>query len=241
MKRVLVATTIIAALAFLAIGCGDKSTIVQSDQQSAGISVTGTGRASGEPDIAILTLGVESQKDSVAEARSTAADSMNGMIDALKEGGVAEEDIQTTRFSVQPVYDYSNNKQTLTGFIVSNIVTAKIREIDSTGDLIDAAVEAGGNLARVENLSFTIDDPSTLEEQARRDAMAEARSRAATLADAGGVDLGDPISITESGGVVPVDFSGARAAQDAADELTPILTGQLDVSVTVQVVYGLGN
>jgi uncharacterized protein YggE len=231
----------IVALAFLALGCTDETTLVQSDQQPAGISVTGTGTASGEPDIAILTMGVESQQDTVAEARSTAAESMNGVIDAVKEAGVAEEDIQTTRFSVQPVYDFSNNRQTLTGFIVSNIVTAKIRDIDSTGDVIDAAVEAGGNLARVENLSFTIDDPSTLEEQARVDAMAEARSRAETLADAGGVDLGDPISISESGGVVPVDFAGERAAAQAADDFTPILTGELDVSVTVQVVYALGN
>jgi len=240
MKRLLGVTTLIAALAFLALGCTDESTtVVQSDQQSTGISVSGTGTATGEPDIAVLTLGVEARADSVGEAREQAANSMNAMLDALKEGGVAEEDIQTTRFSVQPVYDFSNNRQELTGFIVSNIVTAKVRSIDDTGDLIDAAVEAGGDLARVENLVFTIDDPSALEEQARVEAMAEARARAETLAEAGGVDLGDPISITESGGVVPGDFAGGEVAEDGGR--TPIQLGELEVSVTVQVVYGLGE
>ncbi|MEX2157974.1 MAG: SIMPL domain-containing protein [Dehalococcoidia bacterium] len=238
-RHVLLGAAIAVALAFLGIGCTDDSTtVLPSNSEAPGVTVSGSGSVFGEPDVALITLGVDASAQSVGDAREQAAASMDAMLNALKDGGVAENDIQTQRVSVQPQYDYSGNKQELIGFTVSNIVTAKVRAIDDTGDLLDAAVTAGGNLARVESLSFTIDDPSTLEEQARRDAMAEARAKAETLADAGGVELGEPISISETGGPVPVSF-GAEAAFQAADTSTPIETGQLEVQVSVQVVYGL--
>jgi uncharacterized protein YggE len=204
--------------------------------------VSGSGSVLGEPDIALVTLGVEADAASVGEARQQAADSMNAMLDALKEGGVAEEDLQTTSFSVQPRYDFRDGRQTLLGFTVSNLVTAKIRNIDDTGDLVDAAIEAGGNLARVQNLQFTIDDPASLQDEARREAMADARSKAETLADAAGVGLGDARSINESGGVVAFDFAERGLALPAGDAAaSPIQVGELEVRVDVQVVYGLKN
>jgi len=232
-----IAAAATGALAFLSLGC-TETTVLPSEREAPGITVSGSGEASGEPDVAVLSLGVEARADSVGAAREQAANSMDAMLDALKQGGVEEKDIQTTRFNVQPVYDFSNNKQELIGFTVSNIVTAKIRQIDDTGDLIDAAVVAGGDLARVENLTFTIDDPSTLEQEARVEAMEEARSKAETLAQAGGIELGAPISISETGGVVPVPFGAADLAR-AEEASTPIQVGELDVTVTVQVVYGV--
>lgn len=235
-----IAAAVTGALAFLSLGCSTETKLVQSNQATPGITVSGSGEVSGEPDVAVLSLGVDARADSVGAAREQAANSMNAMLEALKQGGVDEKDIQTTRFDVQPVYDYSNNKQELIGFTVSNIVTAKIRKIDDTGNLIDAAVTAGGDLARVENLVFTIDDPSTLEQQARQKAMEEARSKAETLAEAGGIQLGDPISISEMGGAVPIPFAAADLAR-AEQASTQIQVGQLDVTVTVQVVYGVGG
>lgn len=233
-----IAAAVTGALAFLSLGCSTETKVLPSEREASGITVSGSGEVSGEPDVAVLSLGVDARADSVGQAREQAANSMNAMLDALKEGGVDEKDIQTTRFDVQPVYDFSNNKQELIGFTVSNIVTAKIRQIDDTGDLIDAAVAAGGDLARVDSLTFTIDDPSTLEQEARREAMAEARSKAETLAEAGGITLGDPISISETGGPQPIPFSGADFAL-AEQASTPIQVGELDVTVTVQVVYGV--
>jgi hypothetical protein len=166
---------------------------------------------------------------------------MGAMVEALTDGGVDEEDIQTTRFSVQPRYDFIGERQELRGFVVNNITTTKVRSIDDTGALIDAALEAGGDLARVESLSFTIDDPSALEDQARREAVAEARRKAETLAQAGGVELGRPRIISEAGGPMPIPFD-ARAAVDLAQEAvqeTPIELGDLEVQVSVQVVYEL--
>jgi uncharacterized protein YggE len=228
-------------LATAAVACTDNTTIREAGNNQEGISVSGTGTVLGEPDIALVTLGVEADADSVGEARTRAAEAMDGMIAALKDGGVADEDLQTTSFSVQPRYDYTNGRATLLGFTVTNRVTAKIRNIDDTGDLVDAAIVAGGNLARVDNLVFTIDDSTALQEEARRKAVADARSRAETLADAGGVELGDARAITESGDVGAFDFAERGLALPAAADLaaSPIQVGELEVRVDVQVVFDL--
>lgn len=228
-------------LAVLATGCsaGD-TTIVDSNQAPPGITVTGEGSVFGEPDVAVLTLGVESDAATVSDARAQAGESMDAMLKSLKDGGVADKDVQTTRFSVQPKYDFTKQQQQIIGFMVSNIATVKIRNIDKTGELVDAAVTAGGDRARVESLQFTIDDPSTLEDQAREKAMAEAKSKADALAKAGSIKIGKPRSITEGGGVTPIAFDQSDF-RDAAAEApsTAIEVGELEVRVTVSVVYGL--
>ena len=235
-----VAGVLVVIFAFAAVGCSSDTTVLDSNKEAPGITVTGEGSVFGEPDVAVLTLGVEADAASVADARAQAGESMDAMLKALKDGGVADKDVQTTRFSVQPRYDYTKQQQTIIGFTVSNIATVKIRDIDKTGDLIDAAVIAGGDRARVDSLQFTIDDPSVLENQAREKAMAEAKSKADTLAKAGGVEIGKPRSISEGGGPAPITFAG-DAFRDAAAEApgTPIDIGQLEVQVTVTVVYGL--
>ncbi len=242
MRRKTIGLLVVLSLGLLALGCTtNNTTVLPPEQQPPGIAVSGSGSAFGEPDIAVLSLGVEAQATGVAEARSQAAEAINAMLDALKAGGVASEDIQTTRFSVQPRYDFTEQRQILVGFTVNNMVTAKIRNIDDTGNLIDAAIEAGGDLARINNLRFTIDDPSALEDEARLEAMAEARSKAETLAQAAGVELGAPRSISEGGGTVPIRFEGAAySTQLIADSVaTSIELGELEVRVDVQLVYGL--
>lgn len=230
----------VAAIGLVAFGC-TETTVVPSDSQAAsGISVSGTGSVFGEPDIAVLTMGVEAQADSVADARADAAQTMDAIMTQLRDGGVEDDDIQTSRFSVFPRYDYRDGEQILLGFTVENTVTVKIRNIDDTGALLDAAIEAGGDLTRVDDLRFTIDDPTTLQDEARRMAMEDAHHRAETLADAGGISLGDPRSISESGGPQPIPFDEARfaAAEVAADLAdTPISLGELEVQINVQVQY----
>jgi uncharacterized protein YggE len=230
---------VLSGLAFIAMACTSETTVVNTDPSSEGISVSGQGSVFGEPDIALLTLGVESTANTVAEARTQAGDAMDAMLAALEEGGVADEDVQTTRFSVQPRYDFTKPQQELIGFIVSNIATVRIRDIDSTGELIDAAVAAGGNNARVESLSFTIDDPSELEAEARSKAMQDAKAKAEALAEAGDVTLGRPKSINEGGGVTPITFDRLAYQEASADASTAIEPGQLEVQVTVSVVYEL--
>jgi len=224
----------------VALACTETTVVPPDSESQSGISVNGSGSVFGEPDVAVLTLGVEAQAESVGEARNEAAETMDAVTGALREGGVAEEDIQTTYFSVQPRYNFVEGEQELIGFFVENIVTVKIRNIDDTGTLIDSAVDAGGDETRIDNLTFTIDDPTVLEDEARQLAMDDARARAETLAEAGGVDLGEPQSISESGGARPIAFDGAElaAAQDEAPATT-IESGELEVVIDVQVQYAI--
>ncbi|MDZ4278560.1 MAG: SIMPL domain-containing protein [Dehalococcoidia bacterium] len=240
MLGLLATVMVFAALAF---ACTTETRVLPAEQQARGVTVSGSGSVFGEPDVAVLTLGVQAEANTVGEARAQAAEAMEGVINALKDGGVAEEDIQTTRFSVQPRFEFIDERQELQGFTVDNIVTAKIRNIDDAGDLLDAALEAAGDRGRVENLQFIIDDPSALEQEARQQAMEEARQKAETLAEAGGVDLGTPLSISESTAAPPIVFQGAGAAELAQDEeaRTPIEPGELEVQVQVQVVYELSE
>jgi uncharacterized protein YggE len=228
-----------AAIAFAAAACTEE-TVIQQPQQQAGLSATGEGRVTGSPDIAEVMLGVSHEAATVAEARERAAQAMTAMLDALKSNGVDEKDIQTTQFNIEPQYDYEDGRQRLRGYRVTNIVSAKIRDIDATGDVIDAAVTAGGDAAQVQGLRFTIDDPSELENEARRLAMQNAREKAEVLADAGGVELGDVVSVSESVSGFPPPIPFARGAIGVpATGPTPIQAGQLEVVVTVNVMYEL--
>lgn len=230
---------LLAAVALGAVACGDTVTQVQPpSQQQTGITVSGEGKATGTPDIATVQLGVSTLAATVADARSRAATAMEAMIASMKANGVADKDIQTQQLIITPEYDYANNRQTLRGFRVTNVVTAKVRTIDNTSKVVDDAVTAGGNDAQVQGISFTIDNPESLKTQARQAAMADAKSRAETLAKEAGVQLGNPITISESAVVTPIPFAGDRAAAGAAPE-TPIQPGTQDVTVNVSVTYAI--
>lgn len=237
--RLLALAAALGAVAVAASACTEE-TVIQQPPQATGLSVTGEGRATGSPDVAEVTLGVSHEAASVAEARGRAAEAMTAMIEALKANDVDEKDIQTTVFNIEPQYDFEDGRQRLRGYRATNIVTAKIRDIDRTGEVIDAAVTAGGDAAQVQSLRFTIDDPADLQNEARRRAMENAREKAEVLADAGGVELGDVVSVSESisGFPPPIPFA-AREVQAPATGETPIQPGELEVVVTVTVLYEL--
>ena len=235
----------VAAAALLAVSCGDKgNTIVQTSSQNlTGVSATGTGKAIGEPDIALLTIGVNVQRPTVEQARDEAAAAQKAVIDSLKANGVQDKDVQTVQFSVNPQYDYrSGDGPRIIGYQVNNVVTAKVRDLAKTSKAIDDATRAGGNDAVVQNVSFTIDDPETLREQARRQAVQKAKAQAEQMADAAGEKLGKLLSISESSNnAVPMDFRSIPAPNTGSATAfdTPIETGELEISVTVTVLYAI--
>jgi uncharacterized protein YggE len=229
-------------LAALAVACTTEKTEkveVQSPSQAQGISVSGTGDASGAPDLALLQLGVSAEGKTVKEARDTAASAMNDVLDALKGDGVAENDVQTRQFRIEPEYQYPDGKQELTGFRVTNIVEVKARDLDRVGEMIDDVAKAGGDVVQVQGLSFTIEKQDDLRAQAREEAMADASARAEDLADLAGVKLGKPLSITESTVTPPSPLLQAVPAARGAEETTPIEAGELEVSVTVNVLFAI--
>jgi len=228
-------------LALLSAACeGDKVTVATQQAESLGISVSGEGKVSGAPDIAVLTLGVSVLAPTVKDARDQAATAMNGVVDSIKGNGVDDKDIQSSQFSIYPEYDYRGDTQELRGYRVTNIVTAKIRDIDDTSKVIDDAVAAGGDLTEVQSLDFTIDDPSKLQDEARAEAVKDAQTKAGRLADLAGVKLGKPISISESGAAPPMPLSRqAGAAELDSGAPTPIEPGEMEVTLDVQVLYAI--
>jgi len=212
---------------------------IDLNSQQVGIWVNGEGKVTVTPDIATLNLGISAQAASVAEAQSQAAEAMNRVMTALADNGVAKKDIQTQRFSIDQItrWDEEKQQEVVIGYRVTNMVTAKIREIDKTGSIIDAVAAAGGDFTRINGIGFSVDDPSPYYEQARQKAMADARAKAEQLASLSGVKLGKPTYISE-GTIYPVYPSMYKEAAGAPAP-TPISPGELELTLTVQVVYAI--
>jgi len=192
------------------------------------------------PDITSLQLGIEAQKASVAEAQTEAAISMDKVMTALRAGGLADKDIQTQYFSIQQVtrWDEDKQQQIVIGYRVINTVMAKIRDIAKTGSIIDAVAEAGGDFTRIDNISFSIDDPSEYRKEARDKAIADAGAKAEQLANLSGVKLGKPTYISESI-YYPVYPPPVRVAEAAPVPKTSISPGEMKISLDIQVVYAI--
>jgi len=191
--------------------------------------------------MAVLGLGVSAKAATVKAASSQAQEAMSDLLDSLEDNDVEEKDIQTSQFSIYPEYDYRNGEQILTGYRVSHMVEVKVRDIDKAGEVIDDAVEAGGDLLQVQSISFTIDDTTALRSEAREEAVADAQAKADELASLAGVTLGKPTYITESISTpYPqpyFDRGGAYAMEEAS--VTEISAGELEVVVSVQISYAI--
>ncbi len=217
-----------------------------SDGAQSGIWVTGMGQVTSAPDIATLNGGVEAVAEAVAEARGKAAEAMDAMMEALASLGVEDRDIQTTSFNIYPEYQYDRekDKSELVGYWVNNQIAVTVRDLDQVGAVIDDMVEAGGDLARFNGIRFGLDDPKSLETEARKLAVEDLTAKATELAENAGVSLGDLVYISESFGGSPRTFDVAESAAlsrsmafDAAD--TPISGGELGVTITVQGVFDM--
>jgi uncharacterized protein YggE len=254
-KRALTLAAIIVLIAVIAIGTAacnvdlsppsrapSLSGSINFGQQNTGIWVNGEGKVTVTPDVAILSVGIESQETSVAQAQEKANTAMDAVISQLKQSSIAEKDIRTTSFSIIRVtrYDEPKQQEVTIGYRVTNTVSAKIRKIADAGPIIDAAAQAGGDLTRINSISFTVDDPTAFEREVRQKAMADAESKAKQLANLSGIKLGKPIYINESGGFIPIrqEFFAVPAPAPAfAAAPTPILPGEQEIRLNVQVVY----
>ncbi len=217
---------------------------------NAGIWVTGTGEMSLTPDIALVRLGVEVTSSTVTEAREDAAEAMEAVIEAVKEHDLTDEDIQTTSFNIWPRYEYqevvnegvTSNKRVLTGYQVSNTAVIKIRDLDAVGEIIDDVATAGGDATRINGIDFSIEDPSAYTTQLREDAVKAALENANHFATLTGVTLGKLVYVSEYDGDVPIVqdfFAETRALASAFASTTPISSGSLDLTLTVQAGFAI--
>ncbi|MBV9142780.1 MAG: SIMPL domain-containing protein [Pseudonocardiales bacterium] len=201
------------------------------------ISVTGLGRVAAAPDLLVLNLAVETQAVTASDALAENNKKATAVLSALRDHGVKEPDIQTTQLSIDPVFarqvPNDTNPPKIVGYRAQNGLSAKLRNVHGAGAVIDAAVQAGGDATRIEGISFSFANPSSLRVEARKRAIGDAKDRAQQLADGLGVKLENVISVSElepSGG--PTVRSVAFAA-----ESTPVLPGESEVSLRVTVSY----
>jgi len=220
------------------VGSASTNLTVATETGSRLITAQGIGTVTGTPDVVIVSLGVDTRSDSAQAALEENNRLAADVIAVLKSNGVAAEDLQTSQLSVNPTFD---DKGTITGYQVTNMVTAKLRDITKAGTLIDAVGQAAGDAVRVQQLSFSIDDDSGLRATARANAVTRAQTQAQQMADAAGVALGPIHAITESPTATPIAYT-ARAMDAAAETSSvPIEAGSQELQVIVQVVYEIAQ
>lgn len=215
-------------------------TTVNTVSQPTGISVSGQGKITVVPDVAVLRLGVEARAASVSEATEQATKAMSDIVAALKASGVAEKDMTTVQFNISQERRFDAGRERIVGYIVQNQVSAKIRKVADTGKILQGAVTAGGDLIRVQSVSFTLDDPTKLHDELRKLAMADAKAKAEQLAKLAGAQLGGATYIQEGGSVaIPVPYPNVKLGlgqEAAAPFITP---GETEAQLQVQVVYAI--
>lgn len=207
------------------------------------ISVTGSGTAEVIPDIARFSVGVATQGPDATVASSRAAEQMQGVIDALVGAGVAEADIQTSHVNLQPVRQRDRSGEgtrAIVGWQASNRVSATIRDIDATGDVIDAAIAAGAT--DLGNIVFRTEDSSAAEVEARQAAVDDAATTAEQLASAAGVDIIGVSRIVEgdTGDASRLERAEAWGGPAVRQAATPVMPGTITLDVTVFIDYEIG-
>jgi hypothetical protein len=247
-----IAITLVAALAILAaylIGSARPSvagaattTVVRTatgatSPADTGITVTGTGKVTGTPDTLRISLTVSATSPSVDTALRRANKSAKAVQDALLTKGVAAKDLQTSNVSIQPNYTQKGQPD---GYVVTESLTAAVRDLDKAGATISAAVDAGGDAVRVDGVSFSLEDTSGLIAGARTGAVDDAKAKAQQYAKAAGKSLGDVQSISEVvTSPTPQYYATGLAYDTQAAGAVPLQAGSQDVSVQVTVVYAM--
>jgi uncharacterized protein YggE len=197
------------------------------------ITVVGHGEAEGRPDTASVQIGVTTEAATAQEALAQNNAQAQAIHASLKELGIEPKDIRTSNFSIFPLYDKEGHK--VTDYRVSNTVTVTIHNLDQAGMVLDQVVQVGAN--RINGISFRVSDLAALQEQTRASAMQNAQAKAAQLAQAADAALGEVLVITENvGNQPPVPLMTETAGKGGG---VPIEPGQQQISVAVQVTYGL--
>jgi hypothetical protein len=206
------------------------------------ITVVGQGSVRIEPDVARVSIGVETIAETVGEAVDENSVKMDALLAALLAAGVAEKDIQTMNYSVNlerfpepmPRESGTESGEPKPQYRVSNMVNVTIRDLDSVSEVLDAVIEAGAN--NIWGVSFSLEDPAAAQADARAKAVEDAQERAGALAELGGVELGPVMSMSEviGGGGIPVPMLAAERAVSGAGPISP---GEVEISYQLQVSY----
>lgn len=221
---------------------------VTGEELPRNINVSGIGVVNAQPNMAIVSLGVETQAEEASAALAQNNEQMQALIDTLREAGIAEEEIQTQTVRLQPQYAQApdpNQPQAsdrpttpeIIGYVATNTVEVRVRDLSMVGELLDAAVQAGGN--QIQGIRFDLSDPTAALDQAREVAWQDACHKAEQLATLADAALGPVLTISEfSQTPIPLaqDVATARGAAEAA---VPVQPGAQQIQVNVQVTWQL--
>ncbi len=234
----------LAVISFLAVCLPNLSNAADNGDSVRNISVTGEGSASGPPDKAEISAGVQTFAATVAEATSENQAAIDKIMAALAEEGIEQKFMQTANYSIWPEQDRDPRDESqlrVTGYRVSNMINITVEDIDKVADVLGAVTAAGAN--SINGINFSVEDAAKLEQRARQEAMADAKARAGSLAELADVSLGEVLSIsTNAGGGGPRPLM-ARSSMEmmASDAMNKpgIAPGQLSVTVQVYVTYAI--
>ena len=235
MKRFSFGTLVCAAL--LALTLVIPTGTASAEEALPTLTMNGIGSAQIAPDMAEITLGVITEAKDAAKAHSDNAAQAARVQAAVKALGVAERDIQTTRYDFSPIYDVKDNGRSVTtGYTVTNAVVVKVRNLANVGKVIDAALANGAN--RVDSLEFSASDPSAAKDAALADAARDARSKADAVARALGVRIVRILNVyADAQSPAPRNFMPMMMAKEAYDAGTPISAGELSFEASVNISY----
>jgi uncharacterized protein YggE len=224
---------------------GQAASLVTGSTDST-VTATGHGQTEGTPDLLTVTLGVQSSGPRLQPTLDTNNQEAQAVIAKLESDGVLAKDLQTSQLSVNPAYSQPgpNAPPKLTGYQVTDIVTANIHQLTRAGAIIDDAVAAGGNDAQLQSVFYSVEDPAPLEASARAAAVKQAQAEAQAMAAAAGVSLGSVRAVNDlaqpqyqccSG--VGGATSAASSSMGAATTLPPLQAGSAVFTADVSVVY----
>lgn len=237
-KFFLLPALLIAAFALGA--CGPTTINQAAPPVNRSLNVNGSGQVFLTPDIAYIYVGVHTERATAAEAVAANTTETQQVIAALKEAGIDSKDIKTTNFSIWPNTQYNpEGQQTGVTYVVDNTVFVTVRDLDSLGNLLDATVAAGAN--SINSIQFDVADKTEALKEARDAAVEDAQVQAQELAEAAGVQLGEiqNIGFYDSSAAPYIDTFGGKGGGVAEAAAVPIQPGQLTLTVTVSMTYGI--
>jgi len=236
-----IAVAFVLALGSLAMSAAAQNPAAQPTSDGTLLSVSARGEASRAPDVATASAGVVTRAADANAAMRENATQMTRVMAAIRAAGVAEQDIQTSGISIHPTYRHVDNEEPrISGYSASNTVNLKVRDIAALGEVLDALVSSGAN--NVNGPSFGIDQPDAVYDEARREALDQARARADMYAKALGLRVRRIVSISEGGGSQqPRPMYAMRSMAMDAESSTPVAPGENTLEANLEVVFELGR
>lgn len=236
-ERFLVVFLVVGLVAALMLGGGKvPSTAHAEESQMRLISVTGEATTQVRPDMATISFGVETNASTAVEAQQANSRIMNQVVEALAGAGIAREDIQTSGYSLFPIYEWRDEKpvatQVLTGYRCNNTVVVKIRNLERIGQIIDRAASAGAT--NIGGIAFGLQNPDPIKNEVLAKAVSDARAKAEIMAKAAGVVITGVYRISDGWAAVDAGSGTMYLRAGAAEAATPVEPGTIKVRASVR-------